>query len=1554
MIPCPPRADLMDLLAERLPAEREMPLLAHVETCRACQEALEELTACCVPDGPAATVGDVARPPAAPATEKDAFWRGLKAAFPRGPSTSAPGPASGAAAIALPARLGRYELLEEIGRGGMGAVLRGHDPDLDRDLAIKVLLPANQHDPAVVSRFTEEAQIGGQLQHPGIVPVYEVGQSADQRPYFTMKLVRGRTLAALLRERSHPGQDLPRLLQVFEQVCQTMAYAHSRGVIHRDLKPANVMVGAFGEVQVMDWGLAKLLAREGTLSPRPGSQLSGTVSGVIRTVRSAGSGPASEPSHVLGTPAYMAPEQASGAAARLDERCDVFGLGAILCEILTGQPPYAGTDIMQVLHQAARADLDEAFARLGACGADPELIRLARSSLAAEASDRPRDAGVLAAGFAAHRESMEARMRQAELAQAEARTRAEEERKRRRVKVALAAAGLALVLLAAGGGLWRQQVQTERRTEAERQEQALRQEVEATLTQAVSLRKGFHFREARELLEQAQQRLERAGPDDLRRRASQARDDLTLTEILDAARLQAATIVEGKLDVAGGERKYAAAFAGAGFDQEEDVTALAARVRDSAVREEIVAALDDRASLTPDRAHRARLLAVARAADPDRWRDRLRQPQLWRDRDALTKLAEKLKEAELSPQLATALGRALRQGGGDAVQLLAAGQARFPQDFWLNFELAWELYQARRWDDAAGYYRAALALRPQANACYNNLSVALVAQGRLDEAIDRCEQALRIDPRCAESHTNVGIALSDKGRLDEAIDHFQQALRIDSKLAPAHNNLGAALVDKGQLDEAIDHFQQALHLEPKHPSAHTNLGLALAAKGRTGEAIGQFEEALRLDPKDAPTHYNLGNTLKDQGRLDEAIEHYQQALALDPKHAPSHTNLGVVLYDKGMLDEAIDHYQQALHLDPKQAAAHNNLGNALQAQGRLDKAIEHFRQALALDPKYAMAHYNFANSLQAQGRLDESIEHYQRALHLDPKQAAAHYNLGNALQAQGRLGEAIGHYQQTLRLDPRLVPAHTNLGNALKAQGRPDKAIEHYQQALRIDPKHAPTHYNLGNTLKDQGRLDEAIEHYQQALRIDPNLALAHNNLGVAMVDKSRLDEAIGHYQQALRIDPKLASAHGNLGKELLAQGRFHEARAAIRRQLDLLPQDHPWRAPATQRLQRCEQLLALEGRLPAVLLECKDKPADVAEYLQFAEICALKGQYAAAACLSADAFAAKPQLAHDVKAGLRYNAACAAARAATGQGTDAATLDAKGRGRWRQQALNWLRADLALMTRLQQDGQAVGWSLAPWQTDLALASVRDRAALAKLPDAERAQWQRLWADVAASSAANPVEQGQKHIARREWAQAADCYARALKLSPTDNGHFWFEYAAVLLLSGDRRGYARTCARMVERCGPAEGLRAYHVARACTLAPDSVADGAQPGRLAAAELKSFDQQFWSLTEQGALHYRAGRFQQAVSLFEQSVRADPKPGGAVLNWLWLALAQHRLGKSEEARRRLGKAQAWLDQYRDGMPARAEEELGLHLHNWLEAHVLRLEAEALLGTGPAKPK
>jgi tetratricopeptide (TPR) repeat protein len=555
-------------------------------------------------------------------------------------------------------------------------------------------------------------------------------------------------------------------------------------------------------------------------------------------------------------------------------------------------------------------------------------------------------------------------------------------------------------------------------------------------------------------------------------------------------------------------------------------------------------------------------------------------------------------------------------------------------------------------------------------------------------------------------------------------------------------------------------------------------------------------------------------------------------------------------------------------------------------------------------------------SWQARGQFDEAMAEFRRAVELDPKGAPAHHHLGMCLQARGQLDEAMAEYGRAIELEPKGDAAPHQLGMCLQARGQLDEAMAEYRLSIALNPKAgAPSHYQLGKCWQARGQLHEAIAEYRRATDVDPGGGVAHESLADA----------------------------------LLRSGRFTEVRRAVGRAFDLLSAKDPHRPALQEKLRLCERMLALDARLSA-LLQGKERPT-LEELLELAHLCLDYGRPHAAAGLYAKAFAARPALADELGSGHRYNAACAAALAAAGKGSAQGPLGEAERADQRQRALAWLLADLTLKTRLLTDGHGMVWSLATWQTDPDLASVRDEAALAKLPESQREPWRRLWTDVAAVLAADPLKKGRTHAARRDWARAANGYARVIKGSPTDDGHFWFEYAALLLLSGDSPGYVRACTHMIERCGKDGGPRSYHVARACTLAPDAVADASLPGRLAEKELTRSAQAFWSLTEQGALAYRAGRFQQAVPLFEQSLRADPKSGRALLNWLWLALANQRLGKAEEARRWLNKAQAWLDRYRDGMPSRADEELGLHLHNWLEAHVLRCEAESLIAsTGP----
>jgi tetratricopeptide (TPR) repeat protein len=841
--------------------------------------------------------------------------------------------------------------------------------------------------------------------------------------------------------------------------------------------------------------------------------------------------------------------------------------------------------------------------------------------------------------------------------------------------------------------------------------------------------------------------------EDLQRRVEQLRKDRRMLAELERIRLDQAAVKDNHYDRSGAAPQYRQAFQEYGIDLDtlgpEEAAAL---VEGSAIREHLVAGLDDWAFVLR-RARDAgeeriddpeRPLAVARRVDPDPWRNRLRALVLSGDAEGgLEELArsapvEKLPASTLA--LFGWLGTQAKgiKASGAPVAVLRLAQRRFPADFWINHQLAVVLTQADppQLEEGIGFFRAAVALRPQSPLARTNLGSVLHDKGDGDGAIAEHKKAIDLDPRHATPHYNLGVALHDKGQRDEAIGEYRKAIELDPRNAKAHNNLGVALKDKGQRDEAIGEFRKALELDPKFAGAHSNLGNALYDKGQLEEAIGEVRKALELDPKHAPAHTNLGNALKAKGQLEEAIGAYRKAIELDPKLAPPHNGLGAALKDKGQLEEAIGEHRKAIQLDPKYALAYINLGAALcDGKHEYEAAADAFRKAIELDPKHAPAHNNLGNVLKAKGQMEEAIGAYRKAIELDPKLAPPHNGLGAALKDKGQLDEAIGEYRKAIELDPRYALAHYNLGLALADKGQLDEAIGEYRKAIQLDPRYAPPHNGLGLALAAKGQLDEAIAEFRKAIQLDPKLALAHSNLGAALKDKGQLDEAIGEYRTVIQLDPKHAEAHCNLGHALRAQGKFAEALDSLRTGHELGSKRPGWPYPSAQWVRETQRLLELDRRLPAVL-EGKEEPADDAQRLALAQLCQepSKKLYAASFRFYAEAFANDAKLADDLRQEHRYNAACAAALAGCGQGKDADNLGDKERARLRKQALDWLRDDLKAYHRVVEQGKSqavVVQRLTHWQQDPDFAGVRSPATLAGLPEAERQDWQQLWADVA-------------------------------------------------------------------------------------------------------------------------------------------------------------------------------------------------------------------------------
>jgi serine/threonine-protein kinase len=863
---------------------------------------------------------------------RDPLDRGLAAAFGPGPAArgvletlansfgSVPrvllrdtdaryeGPLVKPASTEVPDAPGRYQLFGEIARGGMGAVLKGRDNDLGRELAVKVLLEQHRENPELVRRFVEEAQIGGQLQHPGIVPVYELGTFPDRRPYFAMKLVKGRTLAAILSERNDPHDDLPRFLGIFEQVAQTVAYAHARGVIHRDLKPSNVMVGSFGEVQVMDWGLAKVLA-EGGVADEQKRTSAPVDESMIRTVRSGSAQDESQAGSVLGTPAYMAPEQAAGDVDRVDRRADVFGLGSILCEVLTGQPAYTGAIGHEVFRQALRGDTAAACARLDGCGADAELLALARNCLAFTQADRPRDAGVVAARLRAYLAGVQDRLHAAELARVAAQARAAEEARRRRLTVALAAALLGMAALVGGGWAWAARQRAERLA-------ATGREVNAALAEAADLRGQARampigdlarWDQALAAARHAASLLARGeGDAELHRRVRALLETLTREQSEAQARAEAAErdlaapdheAYSDDQDRAQRETDYAAAFRNYGIDVDAlDPAVAGARIAARPNAVELVTALDQwilnrRGMIPPNDAGAAHLAAVAKVADPDPWRNQLRDALDRKDVAALRTLASSVDLERLPPESVTRLAQALKVNGDarTAVELLRALQPRNRDDYWVNYDLAEALLALKppRIEEALRYHAVGAALRPRSAFAVEKLARTLEKAGQLDAAAAERRGALRLNPEDAQAHYNLSQMLYRRAKPDEAVAELREVIRLKPDDARAHLLLGDVLFMLSKLDEAIEAYRRAhaLHPAPPGPDGIDFYAPSLAQAERLAAVRPRLPAVLRGDdrPRDNRERIDFACLCKFSRRYAAASRLYAEALKADPR-----------------------------------------------------------------------------------------------------------------------------------------------------------------------------------------------------------------------------------------------------------------------------------------------------------------------------------------------------------------------------------------------------------------------------------------------------------------------------------------------------------------------------------------------------------------------------------------------------------------------------------------------------------------------------------------------
>ncbi|MDQ7780012.1 MAG: tetratricopeptide repeat protein, partial [Planctomycetota bacterium] len=860
---------------------------------------------------------------------------------------------------------GRYMLLSELGRGGMGVVYKAWDGQLNRAIALKMILSreGEQADKETVARFLREAQTAAKLKHPGIVQIHEVG-THEGRHYFTMDFLEGTDLQSLLQSAAEKKLSMPlnKKLRILLGVARALQHAHQHGVIHRDLKPANVIVSPdflqadaaqtgelAGGVVITDFGLARNVGRTGT------SGL--TVSG-----------------QVMGTPTYMSPEQAAGNIKAIGPASDVYALGVLLYEMLTGGVPFKRENVYELLKDVVEHEPPRPSTINRRVHKDLETICL--KSLEKEPARRYPNAGGFADDLRRHLDGEQISARPV-AAVTQLWRRAS---KKKSVLIPTAVAVLIAVAVIVG-----LVVASARRAK----------EARDNLAAARECVKSREYEKAKGLLIAAREKDD--SNEEVAKLLAEVESGITARAAgAEEARLRAEREAEARTKALEIVMNASAAVRGARF-------CLYAPGSIEPLKRAVEKALktcDEALSLCPK-------LAAAWCVKGDAHR------QVYESEEALKCFEAAL---QIDPGHAMSLAGRGRLMLEKAEHILAR-VSMSPAD---KHRLA-KSYQAKALDDIK---RAAAA---PAAAWEEPIDLDLVKAQELLAQVDYGRLMVFCDEMIAK-HGNVfgveefvrlaGVAEYVLKNFDGAVKRLDAAIERRHNFPAAYMARGVIFYFQGQLDRALADLDKAVEMWPRNGDCFSIRAAIRAQKGDLDGALADCNEAIRIDPTDSGSYYNRGVIWQSKGETDRAMADFEECIRLFPHRADVYCNRGAILFARGDLEKAIADFNKTIECDQGYVEGYINRGMCRRAKNDMAGALADMDLAVKVNPSFPGAYYVRGNTRSLTGDLDGAIADYTETVRLSPRYADAYSNRGIMHERKGDVAGAIADWQKALEVAP--------------------------------------------------------------------------------------------------------------------------------------------------------------------------------------------------------------------------------------------------------------------------------------------------------------------------------------------------------------------------------------------------------------------------------------------------------------------------------------------------------------------------------------------------------